>query len=135
MGISAINFIKFKGPLKKEEEKQNEFKSNLGEIISGKPIRKDKYQLDTVKNLCHSRLKNIALFNNSAKIRSEAIYKTNQDQVWLKILTPKQMLQRLTVALVQIKAGNNSESLLNETRQIVYSLHQSKKSQKNIYNN
>ena len=81
MGISAINFIKFKGPLKKEEEKQNEFKSNLGEIISGKPIRKDKYQLDTVKNLCHSRLKNIALFNNSAKIRSEAIYKTNQDQV------------------------------------------------------
>ena len=135
MGISAINFIKFKGPLKKEEEKQNEFKSNLGEIISGKPIRKDKYQLDTVKNLCHSRLKNIALFNNSAKIRSEAIYKTNQDQVWLKILTPKQMLQRLTVALVQIKAGNNSESLLNETRQILYSLHQSKKSQKNIYNN
>ena len=45
------------------------------------------------------------------------------------------MLQRLTVALVQIKAGNNSESLLNETRQIVCSLHQSKKSQKNIYNN
>ena len=135
MGISAINFIKFKGPLKKEEEKQNEFKSNLGEIISGKPIRKDKYQLDTIKNICHSRLKNIALFNNSAKIRSEAIYKTNQDQVWLKILTPKQMLQRLTVAPVQIKAGNNSESLLNETRQIVYSLHQSKKSQKSIYNN
>ena len=138
MVISAINFIKFKGPfgpLKKAEEEQNELKSNLGEIASGKPIRKDKYQLDTIKNLYHSRLKNIALFNNSAKIRSEAIYKTNQDQVWLKILTPKQMLQRLTVAPVQIKAGNNSESLLNETRQIVYSLHQSKKSQKNIYNN
>ena len=44
----------------------------------------------------------------------------------LKILTPKQMLQRLPVALAQVKAGNNSESLLNEIRQIVYSLHQSK---------
>ena len=44
----------------------------------------------------------------------------------LKILSPKQLLQRLRIALAQIKAGNNSESLLNEIRQIVYSLHQSK---------
>ena len=45
----------------------------------------------------------------------------------LKILTPKQMLQRLQIALAQIKAGNNSENLLNEIRQIVYFLYQSKK--------
>ena len=38
----------------------------------------------------------------------------------LKILTAKQMLQRLPIALAQVKAGNNSESLLNEIRQIVY---------------
>ena len=44
----------------------------------------------------------------------------------LKILTPKQMLQRLPIALAQVKAGNNSESLLNEIRQIVYSLYESK---------
>ena len=44
----------------------------------------------------------------------------------LKILTPKQMLQRLPIALAQVKAVNNSESLLNEIRQIVYSLYQSK---------
>ena len=43
----------------------------------------------------------------------------------LKILTPKQMLQRLPIALAQVKAGNNSESLLNEIRQIIYSLYQS----------
>ena len=43
----------------------------------------------------------------------------------LKILTPKQMLQRLPIALAQVKACNNSESLLNEIRQIVYSLYQS----------
>ena len=40
----------------------------------------------------------------------------------LRILTPKQILQRLQVALAQVKAGSNSESLLNEIRQIVYSL-------------
>ena len=40
----------------------------------------------------------------------------------LKILTPKQILQRLQIALAQVKAGSNSESLLNEIRQIVYSL-------------
>ena len=44
----------------------------------------------------------------------------------LKILTPKQMFQRLPIALAQVKAGNNSESWLNEIRQIVYSLYQSK---------
>ena len=48
-------------------------------------------------------------------------------QIKRKILTPKQMLQRLPIALGQIKAGNNSESLLNEIKQIVYSLYQSKK--------
>ena len=48
----------------------------------------------------------------------------------LKILTPKQMLQRLSIALAQVKAGNNSENLLNEIRQIVYFLYQSKKSLK-----
>ena len=44
----------------------------------------------------------------------------------LKILTPNQMLKRLPIALAQIKAGNNSESLLNEIRQIAYSLYRSK---------
>ena len=52
-----------------------------------------------------------------------------------KILTPKQMIQRLPIALAQVKAGNNSESLLNEIRQIVYSLYQSKQITKEVYNN
>ena len=41
----------------------------------------------------------------------------------LKILTPKQMLQKLSIALAQVKAGNTSENLLNEIRQIIYSLY------------
>ena len=53
----------------------------------------------------------------------------------LKILTPKQMLQRLPVALAQLKASNNSESLLDEIRQIVYSLYHSNQITKKVYNN
>ena len=45
------------------------------------------------------------------------------------------MLQRLPIALAQIKAGNNSEILLNEIRQILYSLYQSKEINKKVYNN
>ena len=48
----------------------------------------------------------------------------NQEGTGLKILTPKQMIQRLPIALAQVKAGNNSESLLNKIRQIVFSLYQ-----------
>ena len=58
-----------------------------------------------------------------------------QEGTGLKILTPNQMLKRLPIALAQIKAGNNSESLLNEIRQIVYSLYRSKEITKKVYNN
>ena len=60
---------------------------------------------------------------------------SQQKGTGLKILTPKQILQRLPIALAQVKAGNNSESLLNEISQIVYSLYQSKKITKKVYNN
>ena len=53
----------------------------------------------------------------------------------IKILTPNQMLKRFPIALAQIKAGNNSESLLNEIRQIVYFLYRSKEITKKVYNN
>ena len=58
-----------------------------------------------------------------------------QEGTGLKILTPNQMLKRLPIALAQIKAGNNSGSLLNEIRQIVYSLYRSKEITKKVYNN
>ena len=65
----------------------------------------------------------------------EAKRLAKQEGTGLKILTLKQMLQRLQIALVQIKTGKNSESLLNEIRHIVYSLHQSKEITKKVYNN
>ena len=68
----------------------------------------------------------------------DASYKGKQDETkvtGIKILTPKEMFQRLPIALAQVKAGNNSESLLNEIRKIVYSLYQSKEITKKVYNN
>ena len=66
---------------------------------------------------------------SEAKTKAEATKGTG-----LKILTRKQMLQRLT-ALAQIKVGNNSESLLNEIRKFVCSLYQSKEITKKVCNN
>ena len=67
---------------------------------------------------------------------AKTIAKQNETKgIGLKILTPKQMLQRLPIALAQVKAGNNSENLLNEIRQIIYSLYQSKEITKKVYNN
>ena len=69
---------------------------------------------------------------------SDANYNAKQNETkgkGLKIFTPKQMLQRLPIALAQVKVGNNSESLLNEIRQIVYSLYQLNQITKKVYNN
>ena len=52
----------------------------------------------------------------------------------LKILTNKQMLNRLPILLSQIQAGNNLIKLKNETRQILYSLYRSKALTKTVYN-
>ena len=53
----------------------------------------------------------------------------------LKILTPSQMLSRLPISLAQLKAGNNSEKLKNEIRQLFYSLYRSKNLTKTMNNN
>ena len=74
-------------------------------------------------------------FSMISDAKTQAIEEEKQIGTGLKILTPKQMLQRLPVALAQVKAANNSESLLNEIRQIVYSLYQSKQITKKVYNN
>ena len=53
----------------------------------------------------------------------------------LKILTNKQMINRLPILLAQIQAGNNSNKLKNEARQMLYSLYKSKLLTKTVYNN
>ena len=78
-----------------------------------------------INNFVKSREEIINFFRDYIEMLSDASYDAKQNETkgtGLKILTPKQMLQRLPIALAQVKAGNNSESLLNEIRQIVYSL-------------
>ena len=64
--------------------------------------------------------------------KRDAEEQAEQDGTGLKILTPQQMLQRLPIALAQAKAGNNSESLLNEIRQIILCINQKKSLKKYI---
>ena len=59
--------------------------------------------------------------------------KQNQIRKGLKILTPNQMLSKLPITVTQLNAGNNSEKLKNEIRQILYSLYRSRKLTKQIY--
>ena len=58
----------------------------------------------------------------------------NQSGQGLNILTSNQMLSRLPISLVQLKAGNNSKNLENDIRQLLYSLYHSKKITKTIHN-
>ena len=61
--------------------------------------------------------------------------KQNQQGEGIKILTPNQMLNRLPIALAQLNAGNNSNKLKNEIRQLLYSLYRSKNMTKQVYSN
>ena len=68
---------------------------------------------------------------NTMKIVEEILNFNNKIQKQLgqalQILTPNQMISRLPITLAELKAGNNSEKLKNEIRQILYSLYRSKK--------
>ena len=123
--------------MKQEEAKklQNGFKSNLNEISKGR--YKSEEQESAVKNIklpYDSQETVIKWFNDCSSIISETKYRTKHGED-LKILTPKQMLQRLPIALAQVKAGNTSENLHNKIRQIIYSLHRAKEIFKKVYNN
>ena len=118
------------------EKEQIEVKKDLGRIKQGDPKDKSPEQkktIDNIKNLYNAREEVVRMYNDYVKNISRYIYDSKQG-TGLNILTPKQMLQRLSIALAQIKSGNNSESLLNEIRQIVYSLYQSKEITKKVYN-
>ena len=75
--------------------------------------------------------------NNLLEIIEHVLYFNQQNQAGrdLKILTPNQMLSRLSISLAQLKVGNNSEKLKNEIRQFLYSLCRSKKLTKLLYKN
>ena len=146
--IPSISFSKFKGPMhtfksiyngditsEDVEKEQTELKRDLGRINQGEPKDKSLEQKKVINNIENLYEKSfVQLFNDYAKNMPKNIYKSKQG-TGVKILTSNQMLKRLPIALTQIKAGNNSESLLNEIRPIVYSLYRSKEITKKVYNN
>ena len=83
-----------------------------------------KIQTQQDKNLISNQMNNQTL-QDMPELESEesAEQKRNQQGQGLKILTSNQMLSRLSIALAQLNAGNNSEKLKNEIRQLLYSLY------------
>ena len=100
----------------RNQEKIVEIMSLLKEILKAKSNE----QLDT---------------KDMPELESEESAAERRNQQRLKILTPDQMLSRLQITLARLKAGNNSQKLINESRQLLYSLYHSKKLTKTIYKN
>ena len=128
-----------KGEIKLSDVKNDRtiFKSHLGEIKKGNNKKRSRQQKNAIYNiemLYKARNEAIKFYDDYSSMVSEAKNKVTK-RTGLKILTPEQMLQTLPIALAQVKAGNNSEILLNEIRQIVCSLYQSKEITKKVYNN
>ena len=138
--LNIINKIQ-NGELSLADVKNNQekFKSYLGEIKkrnSKKRSKEQKSALYNIEMLYKARGEAIKFYDDYSLMMSEAKAKAKTTkETGLKILKPKQMLQSLPIALAQVKAGNNSESLLKKIRQIVYSLYQSKQINKKVYNN
>ena len=135
--IALLNDIK-KGKISLEvaKEKQKNYHNYLNTIRRG---NKSNNQMRTLANInIHYNARDSAIKfiedYSSMSLEAKKLAK-EQEGTGLKILTPNQILKRLPIALAQIKAGNNSESLLNEIRQIAYSLYRSKEITKKVYNN
>ena len=122
-----INFDEF-------NEEYNKFTHNLIEFKKYKSENKSKFSPNQKKMQGYDRdLKNIVDLYNIYNLKSGS--DTCKKGEGLKILTNKQMLNRLPILLAQIQAGNNSKSFKNELRQILYSLYRSKVLTKTVYNN
>ena len=114
--------------------------SYISDFMKTKPRDTEKRKLradvlNSLSSLAQGREMVLTEFKSGIFHRPEKSQKGEGVNEPLKILTPNQMLKKLPIALAQVKAGNNSESLLNEIRQIVYSLYRSKEITKKVYNN
>ena len=134
--IESISSINFEKPSNNRTKLLRVF-LDLREVFTGKVYRikiDDKYDIIKLKNNAADKKSKLETENESLELDKESAEQTrNQQGKGLKILTPNQMLSRLPISLAQLKAGNNSQKLKNEIRQILYSLYRSKKLTKNVY--
>ena len=121
--------------------------SNMYKKLSETKGAVNEVRVDSIKKVLQSTLQRIIDYvpkdNASKSEENEKIidiverildfYKKIQSRQGVKILTPSQMLSRLPISLAQLNAGNNSEKLKNEIRQLLYSLYRSKKLTKQLY--
>ena len=122
--------------MKKAIEQQHMFFKYLNIIRIGNKNDNQKRTLANINMFYNARDNAIKFIQDYGSMILEAKKLVKeQEGAGLKILTPSQTLKRLPIVLAQVKAGNNSESLLNEIRQIVYSLYRSKEITKKVYNN
>ena len=123
--LSLLSNIK-KGEIsmKKAIDQQYNFRKYINLIRIGNKSDNQKTTLANINVFYNARDNAIQFIRDYGVMILEAKDQAFEEQFGkgLKILTPNQMLKRLPIALAQVKAGNNSESLLNEIRQIVYSL-------------
>ena len=109
--------------------------------VKPKNPEKKQQQEDVLKNLHNlfeARERVLSTFDTKIlpiKFEGTGFSDKVSDHSNLKILTPKQMVQRLPIALAQVKAGNTSENLLNKIRQIIHFLYQAKEITEKVYNN
>ena len=123
-----------------ENVEQANLLSNINDFMKTKQRDPEKRKLradvlNSVTGLVNGREMVLTAFKSGIfQVSKESQEGTGVNEM-LKILTSNQMHKRLPIALAQVKAGNNSESLLNEIKQIVYSLYRSKEIIKKVYNN
>ena len=133
--LNLLNNIK-KGKISMDKaiEQQYNFRRYLNFIRIGNKNDNQKRTLANINVFYNARDNAIHFIHDYGRMILEAREQAfiEQEGKGLKILTLNQMLKRLPIALAQVKAGNNSESLLNEIRQIVYSLYRSKEITKKV---
>ena len=111
----------------KDKKKNSEFVEEIKNRWSSLKVKTEKMSKEEIKNKKPDDILGIVneIFDFNKEIQKQGS--------GLKILTPNQMLSRLPISLAQLKAGNNSEKLKNEIRQLLYSLYRSKKLTKKLY--
>ena len=124
--ITFVNNIESnKITLEQAKASQEDFNEYLKLIQRGRKTEEQKNPLSNINRIFNGRNDSIKFVEEyDSMILESKRNAAEMERKRLKILTPKQMLQRLPIALEQVKAGDNSESLLNEIRQIAYSLYQ-----------
>ena len=131
--------------LRRQNKTSVEYNNKMALLIAGlirlenviKNIPEDEVknkELDLLKNIVRKIVDANQIVDDMAPLETEEEAEKRQHGQGLKTLTPQQMITRLPILLAQLKAGNNSEKLKNEIRQLLHLLYRSKNLSKAIYN-